>query len=102
MNLQAAKDFVNYLTSPALQGQLSSYLDDTSDSPPPFIADASPTISLTTGFPSTVNAGQSVTVSGSVITNEIGYPEPSGATVTVDQISVVSRFRFRAPPQLPT
>jgi tungstate transport system substrate-binding protein len=88
VNLTAAKDFVNFLTSPSFQNQLSSYLDDTSDpGGAPFKADASPIITSTT-LPSTVNAGSSVTVSGSVTNAEqgAGYVEPVGQTVSVDEI----------------
>jgi tungstate transport system substrate-binding protein len=86
VNLTAAKDFVAFLTSPTFQNQLSSYLDDTSDpAGAPFKADASPIITKTT-LPSTVNAGSSVTVSGSVTNAEPGYTEPSGQKVSVSEI----------------
>jgi ABC-type tungstate transport system permease subunit len=87
VNLPAAQDFLNFLTSPTIQSQLKSYLDTTSDPEgPPFVADASPTISLSTGFPSTDAAGHSITVSGQVIQNEPGYPAISNQSVSVDEL----------------
>jgi tungstate transport system substrate-binding protein len=86
VNLTAAQDFVNFLTSPTLQGQLSSYLNDTSDpGGPPFVADASPTITGS-GFPSSIAAGKSVTVTGNVTNVEPNYPALAGKTVSVDEL----------------
>ena len=48
VNLTAAQDFVNFLTSPTLQSQLKNYLASTGDpGGPPFVADASPIITAT-------------------------------------------------------
>jgi ABC-type tungstate transport system permease subunit len=87
VNLTAAEDFVNLITSPAVQSQLKYYLDDTSDAAgAPFVADASPDITVT-GFPTTTIAnGMAVTVTGSVTNAEPGYPVLSGKTVAVDQV----------------
>jgi len=89
VNLAAAKDFVSFITSPAIQSELSSYLDgspaDNDNGGPPFVADASPTISAA-GFPSIDNAGSPVTVTGTVTNNEIGYPALANQTVQVDEL----------------
>ncbi len=86
VNLTAAQDFINYLTSPSLQAQVKTYLASTSDTAgAPFIPDASPIITET-GIPSTDTAGQSVTVTGSVTNAEPGYPTPTGETVSVDEL----------------
>ena len=86
VNLPAAQDFVNFLTSPYFQSQLKSYLDDTSDAQgPPFVADASPIIT-DIGIPTRDSIGKAVTVTGSVTNAEPGYPVLSGEPVTVDQI----------------
>ena len=50
MNLTAAQDFVNFLTSPAFQSQLKNYLPTADPGGPPFVADASPIITAP-GFP---------------------------------------------------
>ena len=47
MNLTAAQDFVNFLTSPAFQSQLKSYLPTADPGGPPFVADASPNLTAT-------------------------------------------------------
>ncbi len=86
VNLQGAKDFLGFLTSPALQSQLGIYLNTAGDpGGPPFRADASPALSAT---PSTgsVAAGQTVTVSGRVTNFEPGYPALAGKVVTVDRV----------------
>jgi tungstate transport system substrate-binding protein len=86
VNLTAAEDFVNFLTSPTVQAQLKNYLANTADpGGPPFVADASPTITAS-GFPSVVNAGQAVTVTGAVSNAEPGYATPANQPVAVDQI----------------
>ncbi len=86
VNLPAAQAFVSMLTSPAVQAQLKTYLDDTADpAGPPFIADASPVITEI-GLPKADNAGTPVTVSGSVTNAEPGYPALSDVTVTVDEL----------------
>jgi tungstate transport system substrate-binding protein len=85
VNLPAAQDFVNFLTSPGLQSQLKGYLPTVDSGGPPFVADASPTLTAS-GFPSTVTAGAKVTVTGQLTNNEIGYPVLSGKTVAVGQV----------------
>jgi tungstate transport system substrate-binding protein len=86
VNLPAAEDFVNFLTSPGLQAQLKTYLDDTSDpGGPPFVADASPSLTET-GIPSVDNAGTPVTVTGTLTNAEPALPALANQTVTVDQI----------------
>jgi tungstate transport system substrate-binding protein len=89
VNLTAAQDFVNFLTSSAIQGQLKNYLPTVDPGGPPFVADASPTITAA-GFPATVTAGTPVTVTGQVTNNEIGYPALGGKTVSVDQVKGVT------------
>ncbi len=85
VNLTAAQDFVNFLTSPTLQARIKNYLPGVDPGGPPFVADASPTITAT-GFPSTVTTGAPVTVTGQVINNEIGYPAIDHKTVSIDQL----------------
>ena len=47
VNVTAAKDFVNFLTSTAVQGELKNYLANTGDpGGPPFVADASPHLTV--------------------------------------------------------
>ncbi|MGA2927235.1 MAG: hypothetical protein ABSG43_14790, partial [Solirubrobacteraceae bacterium] len=85
VNLPAAQDFVNFLTSPALQAQLKTYLPTADPAGPPFIADASPIITES-GIQSHYKAGKPVTVTGTVTNAEPGYPALVGKTVSVDQI----------------
>lgn len=86
VNLQGAKDFLGFLTSPALQSQIGIYLNTAGDPVgPPFLADASPALSAT---PSTgsVAAGQAVTVSGRVTNLEPGYPALAGKAVSIERV----------------
>jgi ABC-type tungstate transport system permease subunit len=86
VNLTAAQDFVNFLTSPTLQSRLAGYLPSVDPDGPPFVADASPTVTAA-GLPSTVTAGTPVTVTGQVTNNELGYPAVSAQPVSVGQLS---------------
>src|SRR6478672_12724740 len=86
VNVTAAQDFVNFLTSTAVQGELKNYLANTGDpGGPPFVADASPHLTVK-GLPKTYHAGKPLTVSGQVTNAQPGFPAPSGATVTLSQI----------------
>ena len=86
MNLTAAQDFVNLITSPDLQGQLQFYLNSTTDpAGPPFIADASPTITAT-GLPGVATAGHSVTVTGTVTNAQPGFAAIDNKPVSVNEI----------------
>jgi tungstate transport system substrate-binding protein len=84
INVPAAEDFVNLLTSPSLQSQLKSYLGATND--PPFVADASPIITAS-GIPGVVNAGTGVTVTGNVTNAEPFVPALAGVPVTVSELA---------------
>jgi tungstate transport system substrate-binding protein len=89
VNLTAAEDFVNFITSPTVQAQLKNYLpaNVTGDTVggPPFVADASPAISES-GIPSTVTAGAAVTVTGNVSNQEPSYPALVSDPVSVDDL----------------
>jgi tungstate transport system substrate-binding protein len=86
VNVTAAQDFVNFLTSTAVQGELKNYLANIGDpGGPPFVADASPHLTVK-GLPKTYHAGKPLTVSGQVTNAQPGFPAPSGARVFVDQI----------------
>jgi len=84
VNVPAALDFVNYLTSPAFQSQLKNYLNGSND--PPFVADASPVITAS-GFPAVDPPGAGVTVTGSVTNAEPGFPPLANVPVTISQLT---------------
>ena len=86
VNLAAAQAFVAFLTSPAFQAQLKSYLAKTSDpGGAPFVADASPNLTAS-GFPRNYHANRPATVSGDLTNAEPGYPALAGKTVTIDKV----------------
>ena len=84
VNLTAAQDFLNYVTSAAVQAQLKNYLATADPGGPPFKADASPII--TGKIPRSYNAAKRVTVSGTLTNAEPGYPALAGQTVTISQL----------------
>jgi tungstate transport system substrate-binding protein len=90
VNLTAAQDFVNFLTSPTVQNELQNYLPTkvTGDpAGPPFVATANPTITITApGIPTTYHAGKPVTIKGSVVNKELGFPVLNGVPVAVSQV----------------
>lgn len=85
VNLTAAQDFVSLLTSPAFQEQVNKYLEGTDAGGPPFVADASPTISVH-GIPHTYRARRRATVTGTVTNNELGYPALAHQPVSIDEV----------------
>src|SRR5262249_44123723 len=85
VNLPAAQDFVNFLTSTGFQSQLKSYLPTGDPGGPPFVADASPNLTAS-GIPAEYKAGKPVKVTGTLVNAEPGYPVLSGETVTVDHL----------------
>ena len=85
VNLPAAQDFVSFLTSQAFQAQLKNYLPTTDPGGPPFKADASPNLTVS-GFTKNYNAKKPMTVKGTLVNAEPGYPVLSGETVNVQQI----------------
>jgi ABC-type tungstate transport system permease subunit len=84
VNLTAAEDFLNLLTSPAMQTSISRYLARTKQGAP-FVPDASPIITPT-AFPRRVAKGTSVTIRGTVTNAEIGYPAPARLPVAIEEI----------------
>ena len=73
VNLPAAQDFVNFLTSPTFQSQLKNYLPTGDPGGPPFVADASPNLTAS-GIPAKYHAGKPVKVSGTLVNAEPGFP----------------------------
>jgi ABC-type tungstate transport system permease subunit len=85
VNLPAAQDFVSFLASQAFQAQLKNYLPTADPGGPPFKADASPNLTAS-GFSKNYNAKKPMTVKGTLVNAEPGYPVLSGETVNVQQI----------------
>ena len=85
VNLTAAQDFISFLASQAFQSQLKTYLPTTDSGGPPFKADASPNLTQS-GLPHNYNAKKPLTVKGTLVNAEPGYPSLSGKTVNVQQI----------------
>lgn len=85
VNVPAAQDFVSFMTSQAFQAQLKNYLPTADPGGPPFKADASPNLTVS-GFTKNYNAEKPMTVKGTVVNAEPGYPALSGETVSVQQI----------------
>jgi ABC-type tungstate transport system permease subunit len=88
INLPAAQDFLNYITSPAVQAQIKGYLAHTSDpGGAPFKPTASPTLS-SSKIPRTYHAaaGKKLKVTGTLTNAQPGYPVLSGKQVTIDEL----------------
>jgi tungstate transport system substrate-binding protein len=86
VNLTAAQDLVNLLTSQAFQSQLKTYLPNADPAGPPFVADASPNLTVSSGLPKNYHAGKPLTVKGTLVNAEPGYPALAGQTVSVDEV----------------
>jgi tungstate transport system substrate-binding protein len=86
VNLTAAQDFVSLLTSQSFQSTLKTYLPTTDPAGPPFVADASPNLTVSSGLPKNYHAGKPLTVKGTLVNAEPGYPALASQTVNVDEI----------------
>jgi tungstate transport system substrate-binding protein len=84
VNLPAAKDFVNYITSPAVQAQVAAYLEGKGN---PFTPTASPLLT-DSPLPKTfvARAGKKVTVKGTLTNAQPGYPVLSGEPVSISKV----------------
>ena len=87
VNVAAAQDFMDFITSPAIQSELKGYLTGSpgDNGTPVFVASASPKIAAS-GFPSKVAAGKSVTVTGTLTQPQVGYPALAGQTVSINEL----------------
>lgn len=87
VNLTAAQDFMDFITSPTIQSELRGYLTGTTgdNGSPVFVATASPHITAT-GFPTMSPAGKKVTVTGTLTQPQVGYPALAGQTVTINEL----------------
>jgi tungstate transport system substrate-binding protein len=87
INSTAAEDFLNYITSVSFQAQLVNYLGATKD--PPFIADAAPSVTITSNhgeLPAKVTGGTKITVKGTIANLVPGTPPLAGKTVNVTEV----------------
>ena len=87
VNVTAAQDFLDFITSPQIQSELKGYLTGTpgDNGTPVFNATASPRLTAS-GFPSTITAGKTATVTGTVTNLQPGFAAPSGQTVTINEL----------------
>ena len=86
VNLTAAQDFVSLLTSQSFQASLKGYLPTADPAGPPFVADASPNLMVSSGLPKNYHAGKPLTVKGTLVNAEPGYPALASQTVNIDEI----------------
>jgi tungstate transport system substrate-binding protein len=87
INSTAATDFLDYITSPSFQAQLVNYLGASKD--PPFIADAAPSVTITSNhgrLPAKVTGGAKITVKGTIANLVPGTPPLAGQTVSVTEV----------------
>ena len=87
VNVTAAQDFLDFITSPQIQSELKGYLTGTpgDNGTTVFNATASPKLTAS-GFPSTITAGRTATVTGTVTNLQPGFVTPSGQTVTINEL----------------
>ena len=84
VNLPAAKDFLNYITSPTVQAQVAAYLQSQGS---PFKPTASPLLT-SSRLPATylAGAGKKVTVTGTLTNAQPGYPVLSSEPVAISRV----------------
>ncbi len=88
INLPAAQDFINYITSPAVQAQVGQYLANAHlAGGAPFTPTASPLLT-SSKIPSTflASGGKKLTITGTLTNAQPGYPVLSGKPVAVDKV----------------
>lgn len=84
VNLPAAQDFLNYITSPVVQAQVAAYLQTQGS---PFKPTASPLLT-SSKIPATfvARAGKKLTVTGTLTNAQPGYPVLSGEPVAISKV----------------
>ena len=84
VNLPAAQAFLNYITSPDVQGQVAAYLEGHGN---PFTPTASPLLKGSP-LPATffARAGKKITATGTLTNAQPGYPVLSGERVLVSKV----------------
>ena len=84
INLPAAQDFLNYITSPAVQAQVAAYLQSQGS---PFKPTASPLLT-SSKLPATyvARAGKKLTVTGTLTNAQPGFPVLSGESVAISKV----------------
>ncbi len=86
VNLPAAQDFLNLITSPTIQARLAGYLASSAGGAP-FTADASPLITTTRKLPKKYTASKPLDISGTVANAQPGYPALGGVVVTLNRVA---------------
>ena len=86
VNLTAAQDFLNLITSPPIQAAVAQYLN-TSVGGAPFTPTASPLITTTKKLPKKYTASAPLTITGTVANAQVGYPALGGVKVTLDRVT---------------
>ena len=89
INTVGATDFLNWITSPAGQAMVASYLSAGGD--PPFLPDAAPSITSGT-LPATIKGGKTVKLKGSVANVVPGTPPLNGVEVRLVGAKGASTF----------
>jgi tungstate transport system substrate-binding protein len=84
INSTAARDFLNFITSPGVQAELKTFLGGTSG--PPFIADAAPLITASR-LPAKVPGAKKITVTGTIANAVPGTPALAGKLVSVSEVA---------------
>jgi tungstate transport system substrate-binding protein len=86
VNLTAAQDFLNLITSPPVQAAVAAYLNSSAGGAP-FTPSASPLITTKKRLPSKYTDSGPLTITGTVANAQVGYPAPNGVRVTLDRVS---------------
>jgi tungstate transport system substrate-binding protein len=86
VNLTAAQDFLNLITSPQIQAAVATYLN-TSTGGAPFTPAASPLITTKKKLPAKYTAAKPLTITGTVANAQVGFPALKGVRVTLDRVT---------------
>ena len=84
VNLPAAQDFLNYITSPTVQAQVAAYLEGHGN---PFTPTASPLLK-SSRIPAkfVASAGKKLKITGTLTNAQPGYPVLSGEPVAISKV----------------
>jgi tungstate transport system substrate-binding protein len=84
VNLPAAQDFLNYITSPSVQAQVAAYLEGHGN---PFTPTASPLIK-SSKIPAkfVAKAGKKLKITGTLTNAQPGYPVLSGEPIAISKV----------------
>jgi len=95
INATAGKAFLDWITSPAAQAAVGSFLNASND--PPFIPSAAPKVTVTSTLPAKVKGGKGFEIKGNIANVVPGTPTLDGVTVRLMAVPTAHKNKLPVP-----